>query len=50
MTLGTLGAVLGGAAGHDSCCCSGVSEPLLKAHVLRWAGWRGKIFVFLGLQ
>ena len=31
--LGTWGAVLGGAAGHDSCCCSGVSEPLLKAHV-----------------
>ena len=32
MTLGTLGAVLGGAAGHDSCCCSAVSEPLLRAH------------------
>ena len=35
MTLGILGAVLGGAAGHDSCCCSAVSEPLLRAHVLR---------------
>ena len=34
MTLGTLGAVLGGAAGHDSCCCSAVSEP------------RGKISLF----
>ena len=50
MTLGTLGAVLGGAAGHDSCCCSAVSEPLLRAHGLRWAGRCGKIFVFLGLQ
>ena len=47
MTLGSLGAVLGGAAGHDSCCCSGVSETLLKAHVCDGLAGVAKSLFFL---
>ena len=50
-TLEIRGAVLGRHAGHDSCCCSAVSEPANGLSKLVSAMSRcGRSFVFLGCQ
>ena len=46
--------MLGGLVGHDSCCCSSVSEPSLMALLWRvlmcGGGWFGLSSSFLGRQ
>ena len=56
-TLEIRGAVLGSHVGHESCCCSAVSEPAngpsmgSQSWFLQWVVGRcGRSFVFLGRQ
>ena len=49
-TLEIRGAVLGRHVGHDSCCCSAVSEPANGLSKLVSAMGCAKTFVFLGRQ
>ena len=49
-TLEIRGAVLGRHVGHDSCCCSAVSEPANGLSKLVSAMGCGKSFVFFGVS